>query len=214
MSPFYEQCSAARRGSRGSFVMPATGGDDGFTLVEIMVVLMIMAILLATAVPTFMGATGAANDRADQSNLNTALTALKSQASQRGQTYSGLTPTIMSASEPSLSWSQSTPSATTTVSVQGPVDFYVSADGNGIAVVSYSGVTASCWWVVDNLQPVIDTVGPYGPNLQAAGGGPTRAPTGAGTFYGESTAPAGGGCDPAIPPTGAKNWASSLSAVT
>ena len=50
------------------------GEDAGFTLIELMVVLLILAILLAIAIPTFLGVTGGANDRAAQSNLNTALT--------------------------------------------------------------------------------------------------------------------------------------------
>ena len=38
--------------------------DAGFTLIELMVVLLIIAILLAIAIPTFLGVTGSANDRA------------------------------------------------------------------------------------------------------------------------------------------------------
>ena len=43
--------------------------DSGFTLIELMVVLLILAILLAIAIPTFLGTTKTANDRAVQSNL-------------------------------------------------------------------------------------------------------------------------------------------------
>ena len=50
-----------------------SGEDAGFTLIELMVVLLILAILLAIAIPTFLGVTKSANDRAAQSNLNTAL---------------------------------------------------------------------------------------------------------------------------------------------
>jgi type IV pilus assembly protein PilA len=39
-----------------------------------MVVLLIIAILLAIAIPTFLGVTSSANDRAAQSNLTNALT--------------------------------------------------------------------------------------------------------------------------------------------
>ena len=39
------------------------GEDAGFTLIELMVVLLILAILLAIAIPTFLGVTGGANDR-------------------------------------------------------------------------------------------------------------------------------------------------------
>jgi type IV pilus assembly protein PilA len=51
--------------------------DDGFTLVELMVVVLIIAILIAIAIPTFMGARTRAQDRSAQSNLRNALTAAK-----------------------------------------------------------------------------------------------------------------------------------------
>ena len=37
--------------------------EAGFTLIELMVVLLIIAILLAIAIPTFLGVTSTANDR-------------------------------------------------------------------------------------------------------------------------------------------------------
>ncbi len=187
------------------------GSDSGFTLIELMVVLLILAILLAIAIPTFLGVTGGANDRATQSNLNTAITAVKTQATQNSQTYAGITLAIMSTNEPALTWSQSTTATAATVSTQGPVDFYVSADGSGVAIVSYSKNSASCWWVVDNRQAVVDTVGPYGATGQVATGSATRVPTQAGTFYGKSSA-VSGACNPAVTPTGAQ-WAGSFSAV-
>ena len=48
--------------------------DEGFTLIELMVVVLIIAILLAIAIPTFLGARQRANDRAVQSNLRNAHT--------------------------------------------------------------------------------------------------------------------------------------------
>ena len=51
--------------------------DEGFTLVELMVVVLIIAILIAIAIPTFLGARQRAQDRAAQSNLRNALTAEK-----------------------------------------------------------------------------------------------------------------------------------------
>jgi type IV pilus assembly protein PilA len=51
--------------------------DEGFTLIELMVVVLIIAILIAIAIPTFLGARERAQDRAAQSNLRNALTAEK-----------------------------------------------------------------------------------------------------------------------------------------
>ncbi len=191
------------------------GEDAGFTLIELMVVLLILAILLAIAIPTFLGVTGGANDRAAQSNINTALTTLKTQATQNNQSYTGLTTTVMSTDEPALTWNQSTVATPVTVTTQGPVDFYISADGNGTVIVSFSknaaatGVTGTCWWAVDNLTNVVDIVGPYGTSASAQGTA-TKAPTGAGTFYGKSS-PVSGACNPAIPPTAA-TWGNTFSA--
>jgi type IV pilus assembly protein PilA len=54
--------------------MPRTREDHGFTLIELMVVVLIIAILLAIAVPTYLGSRERANDRAVQSNLRNAHT--------------------------------------------------------------------------------------------------------------------------------------------
>lgn len=51
--------------------------DDGFTLVELMVVVLVIAILIAIAIPTFLGARQRAQDRAAQSDLRNGLTAAK-----------------------------------------------------------------------------------------------------------------------------------------
>jgi type IV pilus assembly protein PilA len=51
--------------------------DEGFTLIELMVVVLIIAILIAIAIPTFLGARKRAQDKQAQSNLRNALTAEK-----------------------------------------------------------------------------------------------------------------------------------------
>jgi type IV pilus assembly protein PilA len=76
--------------------------QHGFTLIELMVVVLIIAILIAIAIPTFLGARQRAQDRATQSDLRNALTAEKTYYSDK-QAYSAAAAT-MSAIEPSLKW--------------------------------------------------------------------------------------------------------------
>ncbi len=51
--------------------------DRGFTLVELMIVVLIVAILIAVAIPTFLGQRKEAEDAAAKSNLRNALTTEK-----------------------------------------------------------------------------------------------------------------------------------------
>jgi len=153
--------------------------DAGFTLIELMVVLLILAILLAIAIPTFLGVTGGANDRAAQSNLNTAVTTSKAAETQNNQSYNttgggnaNITAATLKSNEPAINFLSTAPVA------QGDVSVWVSSDGNGIVLSSYSK-SGNCWYAVDNVNTVTATTN----GLYSATGTPLLA----GTQYGKKT---------------------------
>ncbi len=77
--------------------------ERGFTLVEVMVVLIVIGVLTMMAVPTFLSAKERAMDRGAQSDLQIAVSAAKAEFSEDAD-YTGLTTAQMQTSEPSLGW--------------------------------------------------------------------------------------------------------------
>ena len=78
------------------------GTEEGFTLIELMVVVLIIAILIAIAIPTFLGARQRAQNRSAQSNVRNALTAEKTIYTDNQQ-YTA-TSASLTAVEPSLTY--------------------------------------------------------------------------------------------------------------
>src|SRR5256714_11715830 len=83
------------------------GQEEGFTLIELMVVVLIIAILTAIAIPTFLGARERAQNRSAQSNVRNALTAEKTSYTDTQQ-YSATSATL-TAIEPSLTYVNAVP---------------------------------------------------------------------------------------------------------
>src|SRR5436853_5580511 len=83
--------------------------EQGFTLIELMVVVLIIAILIAIAIPTFLGAQNRARDRGAQSNLRNALTAAKTVATDNSGQFDQVDVAALTAAEGSLSFTASAP---------------------------------------------------------------------------------------------------------
>ena len=116
--------------------------EKGFTLIELMVVVLIIAILIAIAIPTFLGARQRANNRAAQSSLRNALTAAKTLFTDNND-YTAAGNTALAGVEPSLTFVASTTQSGGPKSVS--VDAFSSTEWEA-AVWSASG---NCYYIQD-----------------------------------------------------------------
>src|SRR5437867_12162504 len=86
--------------------------DRGFTLIELMVVVLIIGILIAIAVPTFLSAQHNAKKKAAESNARQAMSAVKVYHTDK-QDYTNVDQSSLKLVEPSLGWVASDDRAST-----------------------------------------------------------------------------------------------------
>ena len=132
------------------------GAEAGFTLIELMVVLLIMAILLAIAIPTFLGVKSSAQDRSAQSDLTNAITSAKAVYTQGGSFITGPTgqtgvslAQALQSTEPELNF---TTGNVAYGSTPHDVSVYVDSTGN-VLILGEMSQDQRCWYAEDNEFP-------------------------------------------------------------
>jgi type IV pilus assembly protein PilA len=125
--------------------------EEGFTLIELMVVVLIIAILLAIAVPTFLGARTRAQHRAAEASLRNALVAEKTYYADTQQ-YSAVAADITPVVESNLGVDPSDPTKGVVLS-QADTEAIcltrVSADGTAFAI--YESTVLGTWYGTADL---------------------------------------------------------------
>jgi type IV pilus assembly protein PilA len=129
--------------------------EEGFTLIELLVVIVIIGILLAIAVPSYLGFKDRANQKAADSDIRAAVPSAEAYYADNGS-YGGLSPTIIKSAYD-----------------QGAKVDNVWSSDSGKTYCLFKDVNGKTAYIVRGSLPVAGTDGDLGDVIESPSGAPT-----------------------------------------